>query len=46
MSADNTALHRAKLALTNDALIIATWLTNRRGPVRYEPFITVFLSLI
>lgn len=33
---NNIALHRVHCYLTNDLLLIATWLADRRGPVRYE----------
>lgn len=32
--AENTALHRVHGYLTNDGFMVATWLPNRRGPVR------------
>ena len=32
--AENTALHRVHGYLMNDGFMVATWLTNRRGPVR------------
>ena len=31
---ENTALHRVHGYLTNDGFMVATWLPNRRGPVR------------
>jgi len=33
---DNAALHRVHIYLTNDSIIIATWLRERRGPVRFK----------
>jgi len=33
---ENTALHRVHGYLTNDGFMVATWLPNRRGPVRYQ----------
>jgi len=33
---ENTALHRVHGYLTNDGFMVATWLPNRRGPVRLE----------
>lgn len=33
---ENTALHRVHGYLTNDGFMVATWLPNRRGPVRYK----------
>lgn len=33
---ENTALHRVHGYLTNDGFMVATWLPNRRGPVRYD----------
>ena len=33
---ENTALHRVHGYLMNDGFMVATWLPNRRGPVRYE----------
>ena len=32
--AENTALHRVHGYLMNDGFMVATWLPNRRGPVR------------
>ena len=32
---ENTALHRVHGYLMNDGFMVATWLPNRRGPVRY-----------
>ena len=34
--ADNTALHRVHGYICNDAVIVATWLRDRRGPVRFK----------
>ena len=34
--AENTALHRVHGYLMNDGFMVATWLTNRRGPVRFK----------
>ena len=34
--ADNSALHRVHGYICNDSLIVATWLRDRRGPVRYK----------
>ena len=31
-----TAMHRVHGYMCNDSLIIATWLRDRRGPVRYQ----------
>ncbi len=31
---ENTALHRVHGYLMNDGFMVATWLPNRRGPVR------------
>ena len=31
---ENTAMHRVHGYLTNDGFMVATWLPNRRGPVR------------
>jgi len=33
---DNSALHRVHAYLCNDSLIIATWLSEKRGPVRFK----------
>ena len=33
---ENTALHRVHGYICNDSIIIATWLRDRRGPVRYQ----------
>ena len=33
--AENTALHRVHGYLLNEGFMVATWLPNRRGPVRY-----------
>eukprot|EP00088_Acartia_fossae_P007094 TRINITY_DN13295_c0_g1_i1.p1 TRINITY_DN13295_c0_g1~~TRINITY_DN13295_c0_g1_i1.p1 ORF type:complete len:737 (+),score=136.76 TRINITY_DN13295_c0_g1_i1:32-2242(+) len=33
---DHSALHRVHIYLTNDSIIIATWLRERRGPVRFK----------
>jgi len=33
---DNSALHRVHGYICNDSLIVATWLRDRRGPVRYK----------
>ena len=32
---ENAALHRVHGYLLNDGFMVATWLPNRRGPVRY-----------
>jgi len=32
----NIAMHRVHCYLTNDMMLIATWLADRRGPVRYR----------
>ena len=33
---DNSALHRVHGYLCNDALVLATWLREKRGPVRFQ----------
>uniref|UniRef100_A0A1B6DF58 Exocyst complex component 8 n=1 Tax=Clastoptera arizonana TaxID=38151 RepID=A0A1B6DF58_9HEMI len=33
---ENTALHRVHAYLLTDILLIATWISNRRGPARYK----------
>nr|CAG4640667.1 EOG090X021B [Eulimnadia texana] len=33
---DNSAIQRVRGYLLNDSLMIATWLRNRRGPMRYQ----------
>ncbi len=33
---ENSALHRVHGYLLNDGFVVAKWLPNRRGPVRYE----------
>ena len=33
---DNSALHRVHGYLCNDSLVIATWLREKRGPVRFK----------
>jgi len=33
---ENTALHRVRGYICNDSVIIATWLREKRGPVRYK----------
>ena len=33
---ENSALHRVHGYLLNDGFMVAKWLPNRRGPVRYE----------
>ncbi len=34
--AENSALHRVHGYLMNDGFMVATWLPNRRGPIRYN----------
>ena len=36
---ENTALHRVHGYLMNDGFMVATWLPNRRGPVRCVPLL-------
>jgi len=35
-TADNSALHRVHGYLCNDCLVVATWLREKRGPVRFK----------
>ena len=43
---ENTALHRVHGYLMNDGFMVATWLPNRRGPVRYVMINEILLRKI